>query len=557
MNRTPFASKYFARLKRPVLISVIAALLVAIVSPFGVAVAEAPQFVLSRNSGRPGLTINVKPGDPCPALAAGFDVQSVEFTFVDSNNTRTVSHYTASVDPEGNWIDGTILTIPWRDVVGHVDPIETKTAAATGMASIEARCVFVKANDLMNPDDNEYQTSQNFAPQNFLVDGPSAEFNMPTTSMETGATLRIESIDECNGTEVSGSVINGQAVARFSLQIPAGGSWFVDLPLKNEPPMIGEQTNLPAGKYEVNVYCMTPTGQHTMLYGERILTVTSNPTPTIDEYVAMGDSYSSGEGNAPFETGTFEPGSAMCHRSSLAYPRLLADDPDFNLDLGSNGFTACSGATTSSITTGYNSEGAQLDKVTANTDLITMTMGGNNMKFSEFAEQCVRKNCSGKPKDQAIKNIVDHVIPQMEYMLGTVRDRLINLRNSDAKVLVIGYPQIVTDKPWGNGDATGCEWLNGEREAKAIRQVVQQLNTAIKNEVEAIGHNFHFISATEPDSPFAGHELCRDSFAHGKPYFVNAILFPVEQRRFSFHPNKQGHEAYAELVKRYLRNNPL
>ena len=39
-------------------------------------------------------------------------------------------------------------------------------------------------------------------------------------------------------------------------------------------------------------------------------------------YVSVGDSYSSGEGNAPFDAGTDVSGD-KCHRSNLAWPRMM------------------------------------------------------------------------------------------------------------------------------------------------------------------------------------------------------------------------------------------
>jgi hypothetical protein len=48
-----------------------------------------------------------------------------------------------------------------------------------------------------------------------------------------------------------------------------------------------------------------------------------NNRPTTLSYAALGDSYSSGEGNPPFLAGTNSNGD-FCHRSSAAYPNLLA-----------------------------------------------------------------------------------------------------------------------------------------------------------------------------------------------------------------------------------------
>ncbi|MDQ3154030.1 MAG: hypothetical protein M3R63_20705 [Actinomycetota bacterium] len=81
--------------------------------------------------------------------------------------------------------------------------------------------------------------------------------------------------------------------------------------------------------------------------------IPAEPPPA--KYVAMGDSFSSGEGNAPFEAGT-DTSSNTCHRSPLAYPRLLQND----LNLGSTAFVACSGAVSDYIINDYNQENVEL-----------------------------------------------------------------------------------------------------------------------------------------------------------------------------------------------------
>ena len=61
------------------------------------------------------------------------------------------------------------------------------------------------------------------------------------------------------------------------------------------------------------------------------------------DYVALGNSYSSGEGNPDFITGTDGPYD-YCHRSTKAYPQILSDDLGLQLK-----FYACSGAITDNV----------------------------------------------------------------------------------------------------------------------------------------------------------------------------------------------------------------
>lgn len=94
-------------------------------------------------------------------------------------------------------------------------------------------------------------------------------------------------------------------------------------------------------------------------------------------YLALGDSYSSGEGLVPFLAG-----SGSCDRSPEAYPPLVARDLG-HLRLV---FVACSGATIAQI-------GAQVSAVSSRdlhrTALTTVTAGGNDLGFSALISACV------------------------------------------------------------------------------------------------------------------------------------------------------------------------
>src|SRR3954452_19396443 len=97
-----------------------------------------------------------------------------------------------------------------------------------------------------------------------------------------------------------------------------------------------------------------------------------------DRYVALGDSFSSGVG-----TGSYSLSSA-CKRSVYAYPYLLSQ-----LRAGTSlNFVACSGATTPDL---INTE---LAAVTASTTIVTMTIGGNDIGFSNLIYQCTVADCS-------------------------------------------------------------------------------------------------------------------------------------------------------------------
>src|SRR5437879_4006496 len=91
-------------------------------------------------------------------------------------------------------------------------------------------------------------------------------------------------------------------------------------------------------------------------------------------YVALGDSYSAGNG-----AGNYISSSGDCHRSNSAYPALWASAHSPS----SFTFAACSGAVTTDVTN------SQLGSLSSSTGLVTLTIGGNDSGFSDVMTTCV------------------------------------------------------------------------------------------------------------------------------------------------------------------------
>ena len=108
-------------------------------------------------------------------------------------------------------------------------------------------------------------------------------------------------------------------------------------------------------------------------------------------YVAMGDSYSSGEGLDPADAsgkGYYSESNSstnQCHRSNLSYAPLIAGSMETNgvLPKGQWAFTACSGDTTSTMVTGSGKDFSkptktpQMSYLSESTKFISLTIGGN------------------------------------------------------------------------------------------------------------------------------------------------------------------------------------
>jgi len=282
---------------------------------------------------------------------------------------------------------------------------------------------------------------------------------------------------------------------------------------------------------------------------------TSPPPPR--NYVALGDSFSSGEGNLPFESGT-DIGSGsdknICHRSASAYPHLLSSSLYLNL----TNFVACSGATTSNVINGGSSDGAwgepaQVAAVSQDTDVITLTVGGNNIGFEDFATACTLSLCDFNT--QAYEDIHNKITNNLPSDLADVYQAIDEATSSEARVYVLGYPH-VTPQEMPTGASSMCwpfnDGLNNpdptQNNGATAYAVQTQLNNAIQQGVSDYGSpKFQYVDPNGGNSPFIGHDWC------SQDRYFNIVSLPLpwdpNRRAYSYHPNSPGHTAYAAVLK--------
>ena len=145
------------------------------------------------------------------------------------------------------------------------------------------------------------------------------------------------------------------------------------------------------------------------------------PASAAVNYVALGDSYASGLG-----AGNYSGGS--CDRSSGAYPQLWANANH----PASFAFVACSGATTTDVINN------QISALSASTTLVSVTIGGNDVGFSNVMETCVLGSTSDCVN--AVNQAEAKARSQLPGALNTLFDD-ISARAPNARVVVTGYPE--------------------------------------------------------------------------------------------------------------------
>lgn len=106
-------------------------------------------------------------------------------------------------------------------------------------------------------------------------------------------------------------------------------------------------------------------------------------------YVALGDSYSSGEGVYDLDKSPVNDGAARCHRATGSYVPLVAATYEFG---GGTAFYACSGATTRQLLTGQHGQPPQITRVGPAASLITLSIGGNDAGLQQGADRLHRQD---------------------------------------------------------------------------------------------------------------------------------------------------------------------
>ena len=164
-------------------------------------------------------------------------------------------------------------------------------------------------------------------------------------------------------------------------------------------------------------------------------------------YTAMGDSYASGEGNAPYDPGT----EGGCDRSQAAYGRQFAAES--NIGDANIQHVACSGATIDNLTTtGQNGELPQISQLYTGSKLVTVTIGGNDLGpdangddtgFASILTYCLTNptTCESNYNSDDANNLYTIMDSSLKPRL-TAAYEAIKARAPDAQVVAVTYPEI-------------------------------------------------------------------------------------------------------------------
>jgi len=427
----------------------------------------------------------------------------------------------------------------------------------------------------------------------------------------------VRSVAPGDRTETSGMWTLGQALTQWTqvyIHIPSYGAWSGQAAYKvNVGDGTGETRTINQRRFanewvSLGVFKMngTPTITLTNLanYGQDYVDIAWDAVAfrplsakPRDFVVSLGDSFSSGEGASDLSTGaSYTPESDHdgsdsgtislrngCHRSAESWPRktiLLgatttvgsrADTFDSTLDYH---VEACSAAVTSNVLSSptYAQYGqlSQIDQgyLDANTTLVTISIGGNDMRFSDILQACVGSYAAvvlGAPYSACnlqtltgdTTNLATATTNRLTNALPGLLDSVltqIHLKAPNAKIVLMGYPKL-----FETGDS--CVFMN-EADRPWLNTVSAGLGTAMASAATRAVSRGIAVKFEDPQPFFASHNLCTSPSAENGLVFqqtpgdkamyslpVPGPNFGVGVSQQSIHPNTLGTTDYAAALQ--------
>lgn len=333
------------------------------------------------------------------------------------------------------------------------------------------------------------------------------------------------------------------------------------------PGLSGASTIRFRGDYTFDFYAFVGSGGS--LLRKHYMLTAAGQEKTLFEYLALGDSFASGEGAYAYKPET-DTDNNKCHLSQQSYPYLIG----LSLQLDSYESVACSGARINDVmkNRGEDAQGkgksdksydveilenflpgyrAQYDFIDEKRpSVITLSAGGNDVGFKNKIVRCamilITDTCFKYYEDRY--EAVLEVNSQFEKIVSMYRQ--IKDASPGAKVYVIGYPQIAN--PNGNC-AVNVRMEKGDLEFGW--DFVNYLNSTIELAAKKAG--VFYVDTTDA---FKNHRLCEAVVE--KDIAVNGVtngddFFPLTNGPLgneSFHPTARGHKLLRDEILRQTDN---
>jgi hypothetical protein len=272
--------------------------------------------------------------------------------------------------------------------------------------------------------------------------------------------------------------------------------------------------------------------------------------------VQLGDSYSAGNGAGDYY------GDPDAYRSHNNYAELyydwLATQTGQPVQYVSY---AHSGAETGDVLS------TQLPNVSADTDLVMFTIGGNDLNFHDIVENCL---AMGARSESSCRSSINSATTGLQGVIDDTRaifSELASTISPDAEIVLVGYPYLVQDvsyhlcdwEVWCFGDdeldvTAGIRWLTDQANAMQSA-LIDSWNTRTTGPYATV------VSVSEL---FGGHEPAPGVTTPSNDYrwmqqFGETETIQIGDSRtsytlsttelFYYHPGITGHQQVAQLLE--------
>ncbi|MGW4351415.1 SGNH/GDSL hydrolase family protein [Nocardia sp. NPDC004582] len=261
------------------------------------------------------------------------------------------------------------------------------------------------------------------------------------------------------------------------------------------------------------------------------------PATTVNEYVALGDSWAA---DATLSQVTTESTPAFCAQSAHDYAKQVAAAlavPVFR-------DATCGGAVTANMTapqhSGLGENAPQFDRLTESTDLVTLEIGGNDAGLAAVVTDCITLDptispCTGTLVADGVDRMSENIAkaePRVAATIAGIRDRA-----PHARILLLDYFE-------GIGLDGGC-WPVipiSDPDAIWLGQKLIELHDMLARVAAAGGVDF-----VDTYDGSTGHDACKPvgtRWVEGLlPFSGNPVGLAVP-----FHPNQLGADYQARRV---------
>ena len=312
-------------------------------------------------------------------------------------------------------------------------------------------------------------------------------------------------------------------------------------------------------KDKINLFCISTITILSLLILTVLFQVNASASPVSQKslsVVLIGDSYTAGNG-AGMYYGT--SGSYRSHRNwGSAYARWLESQGVKTTYTN----IAHSGHTTKELIS------EQINNIPQNTNLVMLTIGGNDADFSKIVQSCfavgLRSATSCKKNVDYSLTRLDDIITKTEQIFKLIESRL----SPSAQIVLVGYPLLSIQSNYSIRECISkigltCLQYTDYSAGSNVRSLGKLANdkqsTLVKNWNSS--HNLKVTFVSDIITSFAGHEPDPSTTNRNNSRWINEFMETegVEEKgkvksKFSndssewYHPNITGHQKISERI---------